>query len=923
MAILSSDGKSCIVEKGNSLWSICDQFLGGGTWEKCAQLAAINGIQQTTLNGKTSYLIYTGQTIYLYSDSTPSSTNTATSNLAVIDGPHLRADVDDTLFACWTFNRSNTDTYEVQWRYQTTDNMWYTQTITTTDYKVSEYGIPPDAKQVAIRVHPVAKKQTKKKSDGTTYEEAYWTVSWTGWKSYSVGAIAAMTPSAPAVTIDGYKLTSTLDAIDVNADYIQFRILRDDTTVIKTSEKIKVQHPYSGAPGYASYSYTVAAGHEYKVCCKAFRNGLQSEWSAYSSVVGTPPSASKGIFGIKAMSDTEVYVDWYDVSNATGYDLEYTTEKRYFDSSNQVTSMSIDSSDGHAEVTGLESGQTYFFRVRAKNKNGESAWTEPASIVIGKPPVAPTTWSSTTTAITGEPLTLYWIHNAEDGSNQTYAELALTIGGNTRYYTISEPGEYGINSSGTLYTIKKFTEDEEGKTNSCLVNTSVYTEGTKIQWCVRTAGITKVYGDMSIQRTVDIYAPPTVELDVFKSTNTSINTIESFPFYVSALAGPNTQTPIGYHLSIISDETYETIDNMGNQKIVKAGEAVYSNYFSTSEKLLVTLSANNVDLQNGINYTIKCTVSMNSGLTAEASYNIDVSWLETSYMPNAEIGIDTEAYTALIRPYCEEYILRYYKVEKKYNRYTKTTTEIGRVSGDKLRSTVTTTGEDVYEGVTADGEKVYYCLVEESNALNDVNMSVYRREFDGRFTEIATGLDSSKNAYVTDPHPSLDYARYRIVATSKTTGAVSYYDVPGYPVGGTAIIIQWDEARSNFDTFGVSDELIEPSWSGSLLKLPYNVDVSESNNPDTAFVEYVGRSHPVSYYGTQLGESATWSVVIPKSDKETIYALRRLKVWRGNAYVREPSGVGYWANVTVSFNQKHRDLTVPVTLNITRVEGGM
>jgi hypothetical protein len=42
----------------------------------------------------------------------------------------------------------------------------------------------------------------------------------------------------------------------------------------------------------------------------------------------------------------------------------------------------------------------------------------------------------------------------------------------------------------------------------------------------------------------------------------------------------------------------------------------------------------------------------------------------------------------------------------------------------------------------------------------------------------------------------------------------------------------------------------------------------------------------------------------------------------GNIYVREPSGVGYRAQVKVSFGRKHRDLTIPVTFTITRVEEG-
>ena len=227
-------------------------------------------------------------------------------------------------------------------------------------------------------------------------------------------------------------------------------------------------------------------------------------------------------------------------------------------------------------------------------------------------------------------------------------------------------------------------------------------------------------------------------------------------------------------------------------------------------------------------------------------------------------------------------------------------------------------------GIDYDNLSAYihpYCVDEDDNLIDGLYLSVYRREFDGNFTEIIKNADNSDSLFVTDPHPALDYARYRIVATSKTTGAVSYCDLAGYPVGETSIVLQWDEKWTTFDTTN-SDELAEPTWSGSLLKLPYNVDVSDAHNADVTTVEYIGRKHPVSYYGTQLGETATWNVAIEKSDKDTLYAIRRLATWMGDVYVREPSGSGYWANVSVSFNQKHRELTIPVTLTLTRVEGG-
>ena len=175
---------------------------------------------------------------------------------------------------------------------------------------------------------------------------------------------------------------------------------------------------------------------------------------------------------------------------------------------------------------------------------------------------------------------------------------------------------------------------------------------------------------------------------------------------------------------------------------------------------------------------------------------------------------------------------------------------------------------------------------------------------------------------VTDPHPALDYARYRIIATTKSTGAVRYYDPPGYPVQDKRIIIQWSEEWTNFEGNN-SDGFATPVWAGSMLFLPYDIDVSDANTVDVDLINYIGRTYPVSYYGTNISATATWNTNVLKSDSETLYALRRLSIWKGDCYVREPSGSGYWANVSVSFSQKHTEQLVPVTLSITRVAGGI
>ena len=80
---------------------------------------------------------------------------------------------------------------------------------------------------------------------------------------------------------------------------------------------------------------------------------------------------------------------------------------------------------------------------------------------------------------------------------------------------------------------------------------------------------------------------------------TALSTLTSFPFYINAIPGPKTQSPIGYYVDITANEGYETTDQVGNEYMVTAGESVYSKYFNASGNLAIGISANDLDLENG------------------------------------------------------------------------------------------------------------------------------------------------------------------------------------------------------------------------------------------------------------------------------------------------------------------------------------
>lgn len=853
-----------------------------------------------------------------------------------------------TLYVAWDWDHevNGTEGVEVEWSYQIFDGKWlsvdddlnnpdYGRWLTGNKTKISdketfESTYSPDENAIAarVRIKPYAKEG---KNTAVEYE-------WCAYKSVSYrDEWKVATPSAPKVEIKNYKLTATYESLpteETGVGFVTFEVVDEDGKRLSDRDyKYKV-----GVGGYVQASWTITAGCKYKVRGRCGRryNGLDyfSPWSEYTNFTNSYPTPPK-FKECKVLDDNLVQFKWSKVQSADAYILEYVlkdeeaykilgTAEKYFETyKGDVTSVTVDAATANVRLGVVYYSvanipyATYLARVKAVNEE-ESKYSEVLEFVLGLESDAPTTWSSATSVGVGEPLKLYWTHNTPDNSKETAAKITMIPDNDaSRQFEIyvhkttdNTLAKIAKSQNTTVYSLKMYNPDLANITNTTVldpgtivrvtalrymfieddneeltsyytVNTDSYPDGTKLYWKVQTAGALKsngsfVYGEESMLRTVDIYAPPTLSIDLYNYNREYLNdTLRTLPFYAVLRAGNTSanQTVTGYHVSIIAQTNYSTTDEVGNEKAVMAGSKVFSKYYDVVDSThTIEFTAKDMTLKNNQIYKVVCIVSMSSGLTAEAeSSAFSVAWQSRGYTPNAEVGVDKTTLTARIRPFAVD-------------------------AGDS------------------------------------VNLFVYRREFDGSFTELVTdsndpesGLENTTGTWITDPHPALDYARYRVVARDKATGIINYFDVPSYPVQEKSVVIQWDEKWQSFNAKD-GDSMMEnadQSYHGSMLKLPYNIDVSNTHSPDVSLVRYIGRKRPVSYYGTQLGETATWNVVIPKSDTETLYGLRRLAVYMGNVYVREPSGSGYWASISISFSQRHLDLTIPVTINITPVEGGI
>ena len=887
------------VQRGDSLWKIASNHgssIAGNTINaKIDTLVSLNGI-------KNRNLIYVGQVLKLSdggqssSSSSSSATSKPNSNTVTINALGLQAESSTgrDVFAFWEWHKDNTKHYEVRWEYDAYGVTRYEKRTVTNTW--DSYTIPTEAQKlcswVQVFVKPIS--EYKKDANGNETKQVYWTAKEIG-KQYFFKDNPPLKPATPSVEINKDTLVLTMSmsnivAADLDATGVKFNIVRDNNTNLHTSAAVTI----NTETNYVSYQYKVEPGHTYTVrACSVSANGKTSGWTDFSSEVGTKPSAPSAITTYRRNKRTDgtiaAYLEWTGVSNATSYKIEYVTVESDFETTpGNIKTVTTDNARTSMEIVLSETGFDYFFRVRAVNNDGESDPTPIVKIPIGSTPAAPTTWSSSESAFVGETMELNWMHNPTDNSKQTYAQLSFNIndgGWETLevFENTTDPDTTGERVDETKYTYGTLVS-YKGNMYFKIDTTYFKLKNAKIQWKVRTAGITDRFSDIdwSVERTIYIYEKPNLTFSMtsdLAGTGALITTLTSFPFYIRAkaeLSSYELQRPLGYHVQIVSDEYYVTVDDIGRTKTIQAGDAVYSKYFDTSETLVVEMSANNIDLESGVSYTVHISIDMSTGLTVTNEENLHefiVDWIDVEYAIDAHINVDKEAYTALITPYCCEIV------------------------------------------VDGEGNVTYGALVE------DVTLSVYRREYDGTYKEIASGIPNNYTA-VTDPHPALDYARYRFVAKDVNTGAVSFYDMPGYMINGHEIVLQWSEEWSTFDV-DEKNTILGSSWVGSLLKLPYNIKVTDKRKREASLVKYAGREHPVSYYGTQVDETSQWSVDIPKDDKETIYALRRLSLWTGDVYVREPSGMGYWANVTVSFNQSYNEVTIPVSLDITRVEGGV
>ena len=326
---------------------------------------------------------------------------------------------------------------------------------------------------------------------------------------------------------------------------------------------------YNGNTGGTSWSDTsTTAGHAYAYRVRG-KNPAGTSSSVTAGTVYTTPSAPTVVTASAASATTATvnasgkprYVDSYEIQRKTTGDWVALTT---------VTSLP-------ATVATAAGSNT--FRVRAKKGNLLSGWAVSNSITTVAKPLAPTITGISSRYLVGATAAFGWNPNHPDGSEQTQAQVEVTVpGGTVSTSTVS--------GSITTHSIAHLVA------------------GT-YRVRVRTHGLYDGWGEWSGYSSFEAFAAPTASITSPATDGASIDRL-----------------PLGV--------TWDASDATGIQSqllelLSASGEVLYSTKPASTARS-ASICVRDYQLANGTTYSLRLTVTAGSSFSATATRTFRTGW---------------------------------------------------------------------------------------------------------------------------------------------------------------------------------------------------------------------------------------------------------------------------------------------------------
>lgn len=376
-------------------------------------------------------------------------------------------------------------------------------------------------------------------------------------------------------------------------------------------------------------------------------------------------------------------------------------------------------------IAGLETGKTWYVRLRSLQDNGDqktySPYSDTAEINLSSSPGEPTLAISKGIVAIGEPVTLSWDYISTDGTPQDEAII----------YEVDENDVYTeIGRTTTEEYIDLDGWDEAGSVDLCV---------TVISGSGRRSSNSGIVSIMVAEPATMTLTTSLVSEGVLDDDDTirTITALQALPFDVTVTgAGTGGTTAIvveraaSYRIDRPDEKDQDGYEGDTIVNIIQIGE----------DPVSITAGDLIGSLDDGAQYRLIATVIDSIGQTASESVDFEVDWSHKAGVPDAEVYINEDDYIAVITPiapqgaaasdWCEIYRLSADAPELIIadgvfgTSYVDPYPAFGEMSGYRI---VTRTAESSY--ITEDNAIAFFDTNEEGEELIKADRAVL--DFDG------------------------------------------------------------------------------------------------------------------------------------------------------------------------------------------------
>lgn len=361
-------------------------------------------------------------------------------------------------------------------------------------------------------------------------------------------------------------------------------------------------------------------------------------------MTNTLPKAPTNVTVDLTETPGEVMLTWnWAWTAADVAELSWSTNPYAWESTDSPETYQLDNSHAaHWRISGLETGTTWYFRVRlglqSEDKMTWSGYSDLVDLDLSSAPAVPYLILSKDIVTQDEELTASWVYSTTDGTSQAYAEICtITDSGGTITY-----GDIIARTAGAQ------------RVN---IDTSDWTAGTTYSLCVRVKSQSGMTSEWSDPTDVTLAEPLSCSITATSLQNVTLTDAGGETRTVLSLtAMPLTATVTGAGTSGI---TRLVIERAADYQMDRPDESTKSGY--EGETVLIytqdgedQITVDQEDLigvlDDGAQYRLIATVQDGLGQSASESIEFEVHWSHQAIEPLGTVTVDSTNLIARITP---------------------------------------------------------------------------------------------------------------------------------------------------------------------------------------------------------------------------------------------------------------------------------